>query len=60
MDELFLNDSIIHTRPDPNGGVAGRVHHFKLEKPTQEAQPEEEGEFPFDGEPREDGELPFD
>ena len=48
MDEFFLNDSIIHTRPDPNGGVAGRVHHFKLEKPTQEAQPEEDGELPFD------------
>ena len=60
MDELFLNDSIIHTRPDPNGGVAGRIHHFKLEKPTQEAQAEEDYELPFDGQPEADYELPFD
>ena len=53
FDGLLLDDGITHTRPDPNGGVAGRVHHFKLEKPTQEAQahPEDEDGPPFDEEP---------
>lgn len=60
FDGLLLDDGITHTRPDPNGGVAGRIHQFKLEKPTQEAQPDEDYELPFDGESDEDYELPFD
>lgn len=33
FDELFLKDSIQHTRPDPNGGIAGRKHSFvRLDK----------------------------
>ena len=62
FDGLLLDDGIIHTRPAPNGGVAGRIHHFKLEKPTQEAQaqPEEEDGLQFDEEPEDYGAPQFD
>lgn len=40
FDRLFQKDCIIHTRPDSNGGLAGRIHHFRVEKPIQ--QPQEE------------------
>lgn len=40
LDSLFQNDSIIHTRPDPNGGVAGRIHHFTYkEQPLEQESP---------------------
>lgn len=38
LDGMFQQDSIIHTKPDPNGGTKGRVHQFRIEKPSQQEQ----------------------
>ena len=38
LDEMFQKDCIIHTKPDPNGGNAGRVHHFTYMEPSQQPQ----------------------
>lgn len=38
LDGMFQKDCIAHTRPDPNGGNAGRVHHFTYVEPAQQPQ----------------------
>lgn len=63
FDGLFQRDCIIHTKPGPNGGTKGRVHHFRFVESAQQPQegppkvismgleaqalPEEELELPF-------------
>lgn len=38
LDKMFQKDCITHTRPDPNGGNAGRIHHFAYVEPAQQPQ----------------------
>ncbi len=38
LDGMFQKDCIIHTKPDPNGGNAGRVHHFAYVEPAKQPQ----------------------
>ena len=38
LDGMFQKDCIIHTKPDPNGGNAGRIHHFAYVEPAKQAQ----------------------
>ena len=34
LDEMFQKDCIIHIKPEPNGSMKGRVHHFIMADPS--------------------------
>ena len=34
LDEMFQKDCIIHIKPEPNGSMKGRVHHFIMANPS--------------------------
>ena len=39
LDEMFQKDCIIHIKPEPNGSMKGRVHHFSMANPASGGSP---------------------